>query len=57
MQECINEMLAQLDTMAYTFATQFNLVHSSGWSPEEIHKGENSDQDFFSFTGNPTNKR
>ena len=52
----INEMLAQLDTMAYTFATQFNLVHSSGWSPEEIHKGENSDQDFFSFTGIPPTK-
>ena len=52
----INEMLAQLDTMAYTFATQFNLVHSSGWSPEEIHKEENSEQDFFSFTGNPPTK-
>ena len=52
----INEMLAQLDTMAYTFATQFNLVHSSGWSPEEIHKGENSAQDFFSFTGIPPTK-
>ena len=52
----INEMLAQLDTMAYTFATQFNLVHSSGWSPEEIHKGENSNQDFFSFTGIPPTK-
>ena len=52
----INEMLAQLDTMAYTFATQFNLVHSSGWSPEEIHKGKNSEQDFFSFTGIPPTK-
>ena len=51
----INEMLAQLDTMAYTFSTQFNLVHGAGWSPNEIHKGTNDEQDFFAFKGvNPT---
>ena len=31
-----NEMLAKLDVMAYTFANQFNIVHQSGWSPNEI---------------------
>ena len=44
-------MLAQLDIMAYTFANQFNVVHQSGWSPNEIHEEESSTQDFFSFDG------
>lgn len=31
-----NDMLKDLDQMAYTFATHFNLVHRSGWSLNEI---------------------
>lgn len=47
-----NDMLADLDLMAYTFATQFNLVHNSGWSLNEIRKGEKDDSNnFFSFNG------
>lgn len=46
-----NDMLADLDQMAYTFATHFNLVHSSGWSLNEIQSGvKNPDfGDFFSI--------
>lgn len=45
-----NKMLADLDVMALTFATQFNLVHQSGWSPNEIRNGQDVKQDFFSFS-------
>lgn len=46
-----NDMLTDLDQMAYTFATHFNLVHSSGWSLNEIQSGvQNSDfGDFFNL--------
>lgn len=46
-----NDMLADLDLMAYTFATQFNLVHDSGWSLNEIRKGEPEEINFFDFNG------
>ena len=46
-----NEMLAKLDVMAYTFANQFNVVHQSGWSPNEIQAEMESKQSFFSFDG------
>ncbi|MCQ6277134.1 flagellar hook-associated protein FlgK [Bacillus sp. V3B] len=46
-----NEMLADLDVMAYTFASKFNEVHQSGWSPIEIRTGTRDPQDFFSFNG------
>lgn len=46
-----NDMLNDLDLMAYTFATQFNLVHDSGWSLNEIRKGEQEEINFFSFNG------
>ena len=46
-----NEMLAELDVMAYTFASQFNVVHQSGWSPNEIQDEKESKQSFFSFDG------
>lgn len=50
-----NKMLADLDVMAFTFATQFNLVHQSGWSPNEIRNGQEANQDFFTFGAiNPT---
>lgn len=45
-----NDMLADLDQMAFTFATHFNLVHGSGWSLNEIRNGQKLDQnDFFSI--------
>ncbi|WP_071393507.1 flagellar hook-associated protein FlgK [Bacillus tuaregi] len=44
-----NQMLADLDQMAFTFATEFNRVHRSGWSPIEIREGEDTQQDFFSL--------
>ena len=42
-----NEMLADLDEMAYTFAKQFNLVHQAGWSLNEINAQTKSNIDFF----------
>ncbi|MFE8696496.1 flagellar hook-associated protein FlgK [Cytobacillus sp. FJAT-53684] len=44
-----NNMLADLDVMAFTYANQFNIVHQSGWSPNEIRNGADVQQDFFSF--------
>ncbi|GIN64076.1 hypothetical protein J27TS8_40690 [Robertmurraya siralis] len=46
-----NDMLADLDQMAYTFATHFNLVHGSGWSLNEIENGAQNDTfgDFFAI--------
>src|SRR3954452_1599749 len=49
-----NEMLAELDVMAYIFANQFNVVHQSGWSPNEIQAEKESKQSFFSFDGTGT---
>ncbi|PLS17869.1 flagellar hook-associated protein FlgK [Bacillus sp. M6-12] len=46
-----NDMLADLDEMAYTFASHFNLVHRSGWSLNEIWNGASNDKAFFSFGG------
>lgn len=47
-----NEMLADLDTMAFTFATEFNNVHKAGWSLNEISKNSNDDDfDFFDLGG------
>ncbi|MBU8905987.1 flagellar hook-associated protein FlgK [Desertibacillus haloalkaliphilus] len=33
------EMLANLDEMAYVFATEFNKIHQTGWSLNEINDG------------------
>ncbi|WP_243299774.1 flagellar hook-associated protein FlgK [Bacillus litorisediminis] len=41
------DMLAELDNLAYTFATEFNKVHAAGMSPNEIAAGVNSDINFF----------
>lgn len=41
-----NQMLDDLDMMAYTFATHFNLVHRSGYSLTDI-RGEKIPRDFF----------
>ncbi|MEC1770239.1 flagellar hook-associated protein FlgK [Schinkia azotoformans] len=47
-----NEMLADLDTMVYTFATEFNRVHKAGWSLNEISNNANDDDfDFFDLGG------
>ncbi|MDZ5471952.1 flagellar hook-associated protein FlgK [Bacillus sp. 31A1R] len=46
-----NQMLADLDQMAFTFASHFNQVHQSGWSLNEIRNGSKSGMDFFSFNG------
>lgn len=42
-----NDMLTELDNLAYTFATQFNAVHEAGMSPNEISAGTNQDISFF----------
>ena len=47
-----NDMIADLDTMAFTFATEFNRVHQAGWSLNEISKNNNDDNfDFFDLGG------
>lgn len=43
------EMLANLDQMAYQFATKFNEVHSKGWSLSEINAGAHTGYEFFNF--------
>ncbi|MEQ2465144.1 flagellar hook-associated protein FlgK [Niallia hominis] len=35
-----NDMLTELDNLAYTFATEFNKVHEEGLSPNEITDGD-----------------
>ncbi|UTI42565.1 flagellar hook-associated protein FlgK [Niallia sp. RD1] len=35
-----NDMLKELDNLAYTFATEFNKVHEEGLSPNEIKDGD-----------------
>jgi flagellar hook-associated protein 1 len=47
------EMLTNLDEMAYQFATEFNKVHSQGWSLDDIRNGgtTNSNYNFFDFNG------
>ncbi|MDL0437610.1 flagellar hook-associated protein FlgK [Niallia sp. SS-2023] len=42
-----NDMLTELDNLAYTFATKFNEVHQEGMSPNEIEAGENQSISFF----------
>ncbi|MED4054296.1 flagellar hook-associated protein FlgK [Niallia taxi] len=42
-----NDMLTELDNLAYTFATKFNEVHQQGMSPNEIKAGENQSISFF----------
>ncbi|PKG22083.1 flagellar hook-associated protein FlgK [Niallia nealsonii] len=42
-----NDMLTELDNLAYTFATAFNAVHEDGMSPNEITAGANQDISFF----------
>ncbi|KAA9022055.1 flagellar hook-associated protein FlgK [Niallia endozanthoxylica] len=44
-----NRMLSDLDTMAYTFVTEFNKVHQSGWSPIEIRTETDTQQNFFTL--------
>lgn len=47
-----NDMLADLDLMAYTFAMHFNTVHDAGWSLNEIRSGDQETEgNFFDFTG------
>lgn len=46
-----NDMLADLDLMAYTFASHFNEVHKSGWSLKEIQNGQKNGQNFFDLSG------
>lgn len=42
-----SNMLNELDTLAYTFASKFNEIHSSGWSPIEIDSGTHEANLFF----------
>ncbi len=46
-----NDMLSDLDEMAFTFAEHFNLVHQSGWSLNEIRNGVENNYDFFDLGG------
>ena len=48
------DMLNELDNMAFTFAKQFNDVHASGLSPNEISAGRSEDIPFFSDGDNNT---
>ncbi|MGO4888797.1 flagellar hook-associated protein FlgK [Anaerobacillus sp. MEB173] len=50
------EMLADLDEMAYRFATEFNKIHETGWNLNEIAEGKKAEGggvSFFKDTGNP----
>jgi len=49
-----NDMLADLDTMVFTFANHFNQVHQAGWSLNEIFSGEHSDVGLFFDLGAAT---
>jgi flagellar hook-associated protein 1 len=42
-----NDMLGELDRLAYTFAMKFNEVHRDGFSPNEIKNGIAENIDFF----------
>ncbi|MCM3029685.1 flagellar hook-associated protein FlgK [Niallia sp. MER 6] len=42
-----SDMMTELDNLAYTFATEFNKVHSDGMGPNEIKNKENQEIDFF----------
>ncbi|WP_026672375.1 flagellar hook-associated protein FlgK [Alkalihalobacterium bogoriense] len=46
------EMLSDLDIMAFTFASEFNKIHESGWSLSEINSGQHVGYQFFSDTNN-----
>ncbi|MDM5200714.1 flagellar hook-associated protein FlgK [Fictibacillus enclensis] len=48
------EMLNQLDQLAFDFAKEFNEVHQSGWSLNDINSGTQSYLDFF-MVGNDVN--
>jgi flagellar hook-associated protein 1 FlgK len=41
------DMINELDNLAYTFATEFNKVHKSGLSPNEISNNKAEDIPFF----------
>jgi flagellar hook-associated protein 1 len=47
-----NDMLSELDRLAYTFATKFNEVHQDGFSPNEIKNKSSDGIDFFADSGN-----
>ncbi|ASV68257.1 flagellar hook-associated protein FlgK [Cytobacillus kochii] len=47
-----SDMLANLDLMAFRFATAFNAVHQSGWSLSEIESGVKNGVDFFEIGDN-----
>lgn len=49
-----NDMLADLDTMVFTFANHFNQVHKAGWSINEIFAKEQSDIGLFFDLGDAT---
>ncbi|WP_137791998.1 flagellar hook-associated protein FlgK [Bacillus sp. E(2018)] len=53
------EMLANLDQMAYQFATEFNAVHSKGWSLSDIETSTRKGYSFFELGGvsNPLNPK
>ncbi|MCM3124133.1 MULTISPECIES: flagellar hook-associated protein FlgK [unclassified Mesobacillus] len=51
------EMMTKLDDLAYTFATEFNKVHETGVSPNDILKGEKAGNPFFADAENETIER
>jgi flagellar hook-associated protein 1 FlgK len=44
------DMLNELDNMAYTFAKEFNTIHETGMSPNEIDSKQNDPIPFFADT-------
>jgi flagellar hook-associated protein 1 FlgK len=43
------DMLGNIDTMAFEFATKFNEAHKEGWSIEDYNSKSHTPVDFFSF--------
>ncbi|WP_338788286.1 flagellar hook-associated protein FlgK [Metabacillus sp. FJAT-53654] len=43
------DMLGNIDTMAFEFATKFNEAHKEGWSIEDYNSKTHTPVDFFSF--------
>lgn len=44
------EMIQNLDALAYDFATKFNEVHKNGWSITDIKGGSQGQRDFFDIS-------
>ncbi|WP_243388532.1 flagellar hook-associated protein FlgK [Bacillus kexueae] len=50
------EMIQNLDALAYDFATKFNQIHQSGWSVSDIQAGTQTPKEFFDVSGANSDK-